>query len=199
MIQIFRHVSMWTRLKKQKSSKVTTASPLLVAYQAANASMPLWQYFEHWYSGNVEPYLETNSKSNYEALTKRLRLDLLGKPLKFFDGNKAAIQLYFNELGQRYAISTVNKYRSFLSKSFSDAEYDGLIRKTPMPKENRIRTTGVDKGMFKPVASLSIQHAAKLRQYFYDHADLIHQEHLSLLIMLECDLRSSEAKALTFD
>ncbi|WP_288503217.1 site-specific integrase [uncultured Leuconostoc sp.] len=168
-------------------------------YQAANASMALWRYFEQWYLGNVEPYLETNSKSNYNALIKRLRIDLPGKSLKFFDGNKSAVQLYFNELGKKYSISTVNKYRSFLSKAFSDAEYDGLIRKTPMPKESLIRTTGTDKGKFKPVASLSIENAAKLRRYFYENVSLVHQEYLILLIMLECGLRPSEAKALTFD
>ncbi|MGQ4573714.1 tyrosine-type recombinase/integrase [Leuconostoc pseudomesenteroides] len=168
-------------------------------YMAANGSMALWRYFEQWYLSNVEPYLETNSKNNYNTLIKRLRIDLPGKPLKFFDGNKTAIQLYFNSLGKRYATSTVNKYRSFLSKAFSDAEYDGLIRKTPMPSENRIKTTGVDKGLFKPVASLSMEDASKLRNYFYEHTNLIHQEYLTLLIMLECGLRPSEAKALQFD
>lgn len=120
--------------------------------------------------------------------------------MKYFDGNKSAVQLYFNELGKKYALSTVNKYRSFLSKAFSDAECDGLIRKTPMPKESLIRTTGVDKGQFKPVASLrSMENAAKLRRFFYENVSLTHQEYLILLIMLECGLRPSEAKALTFD
>ncbi|CDX66685.1 tyrosine-type recombinase/integrase [Leuconostoc citreum] len=168
-------------------------------YTANNASMPLWKYFEQWYLGNVEPYLETNSKNNYRTLIKRLRIDLAGRPLKYFDGNKTAIQLYFNELGKKYSSGTVTKYRAFLRKAFSDAEYDGLIRKTPMPSENMIRTTGIDKGMFKPVASLSLEHANKLRKYFYENIDLIHQEYLVLLIMLECGLRPSEAKALRFD
>ncbi|WP_294976387.1 site-specific integrase [uncultured Leuconostoc sp.] len=104
-----------------------------------------------------------------------------------------------DQLGKRYTTGTVSKYCSFLTKAFSDAEYDGLIKKTPMPSEHRIRTTGTDKGLYKPVASLSIANANKLRTYFYKTTDLSHQEHLILLIMLECGLRPNEAKSLQFD
>lgn len=197
-----RHFSPRKYVKTLKEAKEIESEDRIAfarGYQAANASMPLWRYFEQWYLSTAEPYLETNSKSNYNNLIKRLHVDLPHQSLKDFDGNKPAIQMYFNQLGKRYTTGTVSKYRSFLTKAFSDAEYDGLIKKTPMPSEHRIRTTGTDKGLYKPVASLSIADANKLRTYFYETTDLSHQEHLMLLIMLECGLRPNEAKSLQFD
>lgn len=197
-----RHFSKRFYLKSYKEAQEEERKLLMqydAGYTGIHSNTPLYIWFEQWYQSNIEPYLETNSKSDYHNLISRLKKDIPTVTVGDFDSNKQRMQEYFNSLGLHYSKNTVKKYRSYLQRAFSDAEYDGIIRKTPMPKEHGIRITGTDDGIKKEVSVLNMMDTDTLRAYLYTIApDVNRQEHLMLLIMLECGLRPHEAKALEF-
>ncbi|GAK30253.1 phage integrase [Weissella oryzae SG25] len=168
-------------------------------YTKFDASSLISEYFWKWFQDMIEPTLEVNSKQDYFNLRRRLEKELPETKMIDWDGQKQLAQRFFNILGKIYTTGTNSKYRSMLQRMFSDAEYNGVIRKTPFPYENRIKITGTDSRLKKAVPALSRNDANLLRNYLYSVPnEPKYQEYLALLIMLETGARVNEAKSLEF-
>lgn len=169
-------------------------------YTTFDASSLISDYFWKWFQDMIEPTLEVNSKQDYFNLKRRLEKELPRTTMADWDGKKQTAQKFFNELGKIYTTGTNSKYRYMLQRMFSDAEYSGVIRKTPLPLENRIKITGTDRHVKKLVPALSRNDATLLRNYLYNVPnEPKYQEYLMLLIMLETGARVNEAKSLEFE